>query len=110
MAHEQYRGTEDANPVRVTAYFTRADSQRRNKTEMARSLAEFVKANRHRANPVIVLSAPEVPQGFGSMSIAAEPGDWWCGECGGITVSEIREQLNSRIAAKNMHAERYRAN
>jgi hypothetical protein len=110
IAQEEYDRAMDGKPARVVAYFANARGKKRNKCDMARSLAEFVKANIHRANPVIALSGVEVPEGFGSMSITSEPGDWWCGECGGVTVSQIREQLASRIAAKNELVPTYRAN
>jgi hypothetical protein len=110
MAQEQYYRAADAKPARVVLYFANARGKKRNKQDMARSLAEFVKANVQRADPVICLSGLQLPDGFGSMSIASESGDWWCGECGGVTVSDIREQLAARISAQNEFVRRYRTN
>lgn len=113
-AQEQYYGTgNDVTPVCIRVYFANARGRKQDKQKMARALVEFVKANLHRANPVIALpdeSDEEVPEGFASMSITSERGEWWCGECGGITLPEIREQLASRISAKNQLLPTYRAN
>jgi hypothetical protein len=59
---------------------------------------------------VIALSGFDLPDGFGALSIAAEPGDWWCGECGGVQLSDIPTQLVARITAKNKRIPAYRAN
>jgi hypothetical protein len=75
---------------------------------MVRTLCEYVKANLHRAKPTIALDGPSVPPGFASMSITSECGDWWSGECVGITVPDIRRQLAARITAKNKFVSRYR--
>jgi hypothetical protein len=110
MAQKEYYLAMDAKPARAVVYFANTSGRKRNKSDMALSLAEFVKANLRRANPVIALSGVEVPEGFASMSISSAPGDWWCGECGTVTVSDIREQLSSRIRAKNELVPTYRAN
>jgi hypothetical protein len=44
------------------------------------------------------------------MSIASERGDWWCGDGGGVTLSEIRRVLVSQISAKSHLLPAYRAN
>jgi hypothetical protein len=110
LAEKQYYQIPDATPLCVRIYFEDAKGTKRSKSDMARSLVQFVEANRERANPVIGFSAREVPEGFGPMSIAAERGAWWGGECGGITVSVIYEQLALRISAKNKLLPRCRAN
>jgi hypothetical protein len=69
-----------------------------------------VAANRDRANPAVVLKSNELPEGFDQILIAAEPGEWWCGECGGITLSKIPIELSAKIAAKNKSLPTYRAN
>jgi hypothetical protein len=109
-AQDEYYRAMDAKPARVAVYFANARGKKRSKSEMPRSLAEFVKANTDRANPVIALPGVEVPEGFGSITISSGAGDWWCGECGGVTVFQIREQLTSRISAKNDLLPTYRAN
>jgi hypothetical protein len=108
MAQEQYYGAADANPAKVVLSFANVRGKKRDKREVARALAEFVKANVHRASPVTNFVGLELPEGFGSMSIAAESGDWWCGECGGVTLSEIGEVLASSISAKNKLLPTYR--
>jgi hypothetical protein len=110
LAEKEYYRMPGAAPARVRSYFEDAKGTKRAKSHMARSLVEFVAANCMRANPVIGFSGRETPEGFGPLSIAAESGAWWGGECGGITVSEIREQLASRINAKNKLLPKYRAN
>jgi hypothetical protein len=110
MAQEQYYGVADAKPAKVVLYFADARGKKRDKREMARALTEFVKANVHQATPVANFAGLELPEGFGSMSIAAESGDWWCGEGGGVNLSDIREALAASISAKNMRLEAYRNN
>jgi hypothetical protein len=110
IAQQEYYSTRGAKSARVVVYFANARGKKRNKQGMARSLAEFVKENIYRANPVIPLSGVEVPEGFGSMSIASESGDWWCGGFGCFTISDIHEQLAARIRVKNKLLSTYRAN
>jgi hypothetical protein len=110
IAQQQYFDAADAKPAKVVLYFASAGGKKRDKREMARVLAEFVKASIHRANPVANFAGLELPEGFGSMSIASEPGDWWCGECGGVTTSDIRETVASSIKAKDQLLPAYKEN
>jgi hypothetical protein len=110
IAQAEYYRQPDAKPARLVVYFARSAGKRRNKYDMARSLAEFVRINLHRANPVISFAGIELPDGFGSMSIASESGDWWSGECGGVNLTEIPKLLASRINAKSSRVSKYRAN
>ena len=111
---ELYYKDVGAKPAKVTVYFANARGKRRDKRKMAEALSEFVKANVRRANPVANFDRTGLPEGFGSMSIAAkssdESSDWWCGECGGVTLSDIQEVLVSRISAKNELLPTYRRN
>jgi hypothetical protein len=109
IAQKQYYETVGASPARVMVYFANARGKRQSKWVMAQTLTDFVKANIHRANPVINFAGLRAPKGFGSMSITSESGDWWSGESGGVTVSDIREQLASRISAKMKLLPTYRA-
>ena len=77
---------------------------------MARKLAELVKANIHRAKPIVNFGALRLTEGFGSMSIAAESGNWWTGEGANITLTDIREALGSIICSKNKLVPTYRKN
>jgi hypothetical protein len=110
LAEKEYYKVRGSRTVRARVYFANSRAKRKSKRELARALAEFVRANAHRANPTANLSGLRLPEGFGSMSIAAEPGDWWCGECGGATLSDIRSALAARISAKNKALPRYQAN
>ena len=49
---------------------------------------------------------------FDSVVIVAEPspGDWWSGEVGGVTLADIRTQVDARIAAKDSLVDTYRSN
>jgi hypothetical protein len=109
QAQKDYYNAKDANPAKVVTYFAGARGRRLNVNVMARTLSDFVRANIHRANPVIGFSQGDVPEGFGPMSITSEFSDWWGGESGGYTISEIREQLAVRIKAKNELLPTYRA-
>ena len=110
MGQELYYQDAGAKPARVMVYFANARGKRRNKMEMAGALSKFVKANVHRANPVANFDRIDLPEGFGSMSIAAESGDWRCDECGGVTLSDIHEVLVSTIGKKNKRLPTYRGN
>jgi hypothetical protein len=109
-AQETYQKTDKA-PARVNVYFSRARGKKQNKRQLINSLVECVVANRHRANPAVVLKGNELPEGFDHILITSdEPGEWWCGEGGGITLSEIPLELAAKIAAKNKLLPTYRAN
>jgi hypothetical protein len=77
---------------------------------MSRKLVEFVKANVHQAKPIANFGELQLPEGFGSMSIAAESGNWWTGEGGNVTLSDIRSSLDSAISSKNKLVPAYRKN
>src|ERR1035437_7908336 len=108
IAQQQYYAAAGALPTRVRVYFADSRGVHQNKQHLARTLCEYVKANLHRAEPTIALDGLSMPPGFASMSITSECGDWWSGECVGITVADIPRQLAARIAAKNKLIPRYR--
>jgi hypothetical protein len=108
-AQYDYYDRPDAKPVHVNVYFTNTRGEKRNKPELSRRLVEFVKTNVHRANPYVSLYRPETPDGFDSVVISAESRDWWCGEGGGYSLSDIRPQLAARISAKEKLVSTYRA-
>ena len=110
MAQEQYYGSADATPVTINLYFANARGQRRDKREMAQTLAEFIRASIPQPNETSNFNDLELPKGFGSMSIWREWRDWWCGEGGSYTVSNIQEALTSRINEKNKSVASYRKN
>jgi hypothetical protein len=107
-AQEQHYSAPDTKPCRLVVYFPIGSGKKRDKRKMARALSDFVKANVHRANPVAGFSTLETPDGIGAMSITSEGGDWWSGECGRTTLSQIRAQLAYRIGDKNKRVEQYR--
>jgi|ERR1700730_8966538 len=110
MAQEQYYAAADAKPAKIVLFFANARGKRRDKREMARTLSEFVKANVPQPGTIANFSGLKLPEGFGSMSIAVESGDWVCGEGGSFTVSNIHEALASSITAKNKLLPAYRKN
>ena len=110
MAQERYYSAGDARPARVNVYFTNPRGKRRDKRELVRVLAGFVKANAHHANPVANFGGRELPEGLASMSIASESGKWYCGESGVVTVSDIREVLARGIGEKDKLVPAYRQN
>jgi hypothetical protein len=111
-AQRDYYTVPNASPVHVSAYFTNANGKRRSKHELARTLSQFVQENVHRANPVASFKYQETPDSFDSVVIVAEPnpGDWWSGEVGGVTLADIRTQIEARIAAKDCFVDTYRSN
>jgi hypothetical protein len=108
LAQQQYNAAADAIPVTINLYFANARGKRRDKREMARTLAEFIKANLPGPNNTLNFGGLNLPEGFGSMSLWRESRDWWCGESGGYTVSDIQQALTSSIAAKNKLVPTYR--
>jgi hypothetical protein len=110
MAQKEYFADPNAKPAKIVLYFANARGKKRDKREMARTLAAFVRTNIHKANPVVNFEGLELPEGFGSMSITAELGDWLCGERGSVSISDIREALGSIISSKNKLVPTYRKN
>ena len=110
IAQREYYADPNAKPAKIIVYFANARGKKRDKQEMARNLVKFVKANVHRAKPIANFSALRLPEGLGSVSIAAESGSWWTGEGGNTTLTDIREALGSRISAKNKRVPTYRKN
>jgi hypothetical protein len=108
-AQEEYQATNVA-PTRVNVYFCPARGKRQDKNQLIDALVDAVTRNRERANPAVVLSGDELPEGFDHILITAESGEWWSGEGGGITLSEIRTEIANKIAAKNKLVAKYRAN
>jgi hypothetical protein len=109
-AQRAYYKAPDAKPAHVSVYFTNTRGEKRDKKEMARALAEFVRVNVHLANPFVSLYRPETPDGFDSIVISAESRDWWCGEGGSYSLDDIRPQLAARISNKDKLVPTYRAN
>jgi hypothetical protein len=110
IAHTEYYADPNAKPAKIILYFANADGRKRDKHEMARKLVEFVRANVHWARPIANFGALRLPEGFGSMSIAAESGNWWTGEGGNVTLTHIRDALSSAISSKNKLVPAYRKN
>jgi hypothetical protein len=101
----------NAAPTRVNVYFSNPRGKKQDRRQLTKSLVECVAANRDRANPAVVLKDSELPEGFDHILITDdEPGEWWCGEGGGITLSEIPIELAAKISAKNKLLPTYRAN
>lgn len=114
LAQRAYYNAPNTRPVHVNVYFTASRGKRSNQhevDEIARALSEFVQENIHRANPTVILTFNDAPEGFDSVLIAADrSADWWNGECGGISMSEIRSQVETRIAEKDKRVDIYRSN
>jgi hypothetical protein len=108
-AQEKYQAT-NAAPTWVNVYFCPAGGKRQDKNQLIDALVDAVTRNRERANPAVVLNRDELPEGFDHILITAECGAWWSGECGGITISEIRTEITATIVAKNELVSKYRAN
>jgi hypothetical protein len=97
-------------PTRVHVYFSPARGKKQDKQFLIDSLVTCVAQNRLKANPAAVVKHDELPEGFDHVLITAEHGEWWSGEGGGITLSEIREELADKISAKDTMVGRYREN
>jgi hypothetical protein len=110
MAQTEYYSDPDAKPAKIVLYFANAEGKRRDKREMARSLAEFVRLNVHRAKSIENFGPFQLPEGFGHMSIAAETGNWWTGEGGNVNLADISDSLRTAINAKNTRIDDYRKN
>ena len=110
-AQRNYYAVSNVRPVHVSVRFTSARGERRNKRRMADVLAGFVKAEFHRATPAVTFMRKDAPDGFDSVVIVAEPNptDWWSGEGGGITLAEIRPQVEVCISAKDKLVQTYRS-
>jgi len=109
-AQNAYYEAPDAKPAYVSVFFTNTRGAKRDKNALARTLAEFVRANVHLANPFVSLYRRATPDGFDSIVISAGSRDWWCGEGGSYSLDDIRPQLAARLADKNKRVPTYRAN
>jgi len=108
-AQENFYAASSA-PTRVSVYFSQTRGKRQHKHELVDALCNAVTRNRERANPAVVLKGDELPEGFDHILITAESGEWWSGEGGGITLSEIRTEIGAKVSAKNSLITQYRAN
>lgn len=111
-AQARYYKAANAMPVRVGTYFTNTRGAKRDGQDLALALSDFVQVRAAKADPIASFAYGEAPQGFDSVVIVAEssPGDWWSGEVGGVTIGDIRSQVEMRIAAKNSLVGSYRSN
>ena len=103
LAEAQYSGP----PVHVSVYFADSRGTKRDKLMMARALSHFLESKVAEANPYAVFLR-DIPVGFGSIKIELGYRKWWWGEAGGYTISDVRQQLTSRIEEKNKLLPRYR--
>lgn len=108
-AEERFRATSNL-PTHVNVYFSNPRGQKQNKQQLVNRLVEAVQHNRHRANPAVVLKGEGLPEGFDHILVTDGRSEWWCGEAGGIHLSEIYPEIAAKIAAKNPLVPRYRAN
>ena len=109
MAETAYLSTPNAKPAKVNLYFTPARGMKRDKRKMAHALVEFVRANIEGIDIYAVFDCG-LPDGFNHIVIAAERGEWWAGEGGGVTLSDIWQSLESAIRDKNKLVPKYRGN
>ena len=111
-AQRKYYAVPNARPVHVSVYFSNAKGKRRSMRHTADALSGFVHAHVDRARPAVSRMGDDAPEGFDSVVIVAEPSprDWWSGEGGGITLADIRPQVEARIAAKDKLVQSYRSN
>jgi hypothetical protein len=111
-AQRNYYSVPNVRPVHVNTYFTNTRGRKCSKHELAQALTEFVRANVHRANPAVIFMRKEAPEGFDSVCIVTRPTPdaWWSGEGGGFTLADIRQQVETRILAKDQFIQTYRSN
>lgn len=112
IGQRAYYALPDAQPVHVNVYFEKSRGTKRDKKQMAESLAAFVRANVHRANPAVTFMDRHAPDGFSAITMIAEHNrsEWWSGESGGTSLSDIRPQLAARISSKCKLVPAYRSN
>jgi hypothetical protein len=89
-------------------YFAHARGVRRAKREMANALAELVRTNADRIERFQSFGPPDLPDGLVHVGIASGSGNWWTGEGGTVSLSDIWESLEYAISGKNKLVGRYR--
>jgi hypothetical protein len=97
-------------PSFVSVYFSNPRGQKQKGEQLTKLLVEAVQRHRHHANPAVVLKREELPEGFDHILITDDSREWWCGEAGGVNLSEIYSECATKIASKNPLVPRYRAN
>lgn len=111
LAEEIYRTDHDAVPVQILVYPWNVERSRGKKREMATALAKFVTEHCHEAKPVATFVRLDgIPEGFGVVSIRANPGPWITGKCSDVTLDGIYSQLATSIAVKDALVQTYRHN
>jgi hypothetical protein len=111
LAEQEYNNTPGAVPVEVKVFFWNIPGRKYDRRVMAKSLAEFVRSHRAQATPVATFDwRPDMPEGFGVISISATTGSWWSGESVNLVLDQIHQQIAERIEAKNKVLPTYRYN
>jgi hypothetical protein len=108
-AEAAYFSIQPAKPAKVSVHFAPARGVKCDKRKMAQSLVEFIRANVDAIQTYAAFDR-ELPEGFNYIVIAAEPGGWWTGEAGGVSLSDIWESLDTAISEKNKLVPKYRGN
>ncbi len=110
LAEEVYYRMPDTKPVKVGLYFRNAGGKRRDKRQLAKTVAEFVKSKADQATPFAAFYQFDAPEEFVAITIMAERAPWFNSESGVVRFSEIQPQVADRISAKNKLVRTYRAN
>lgn len=108
LAQQLYYAKNDVETVRAHVVFANARGKRQDKKVMAQLLSDYVKANRQSAGLGHTAERPPLPEGFTSISVFEDVGEWWSDECVSYAMDDIHEQIADRIAEKNKNVPTYR--
>ncbi len=108
-AEAAYFSTHRAKPAKVSVYFAPARGVKRDKRKMAHTLVDFIRAKVSAIHTYAAFDR-NLPEGFNYIVITAETGEWWTGEGGGVSLSDIWESLDTAISEKNKLVPKYLRN
>jgi hypothetical protein len=109
LAQRLYYAESGGETVRAHVVFANAREKRQDKKVMAQLLSDYVKAHRQWAGSAHDAERPPLPEGFTSISVFEDVGEWWSDECVSYAIDDIHKQLADRIAEKNKNVPTYRA-
>lgn len=108
IARRRYYEDANAEPASVFFGLSDAEGKARDKRHAGRELAEFVKANVHRAQPTVNFDPHRTPRGFGAMSITSESREWRSFWSHSVTVEQIERLVTTAIREKSKKLPEYR--
>jgi hypothetical protein len=108
LAQQFYYEGSGVATARAHVVFTNVRRKRQDKNALARLLCDYVKTYGNWIGSGRILDRPKYPEGFTSISVWHDVGDWWSDECVSFAINDIPMQLADRIGEKNKNLPTYK--